>query len=91
MGRVRDPSSAGQSMTHVSFWGAYNSVMGGWKDLGCKQIKKCKQAKNLNVIFLLIICNFCVHDVCACICVCLSVFVCLFVHQCGCTVISELW
>ena len=37
MGRVRDPSSAGQSMTHVSFWGAYNSVMGGWKDLGCKQ------------------------------------------------------
>ena len=36
VGRVRDSSSAGQSMTYVSFWGAYNSVVGGWEDLGCK-------------------------------------------------------
>ena len=36
VGRVRDSSSAGQSMTYVSFLGAYNSVVGGWEDLGCK-------------------------------------------------------
>ena len=36
MGRVRDSSSAGQSMTYVSFLGAYNSVVGGREDLGCK-------------------------------------------------------
>ena len=36
LGRVRDSSSAGQSMKYVSFWGAYNSVVGGWEDLGCK-------------------------------------------------------
>ena len=36
MGRVRDSSSAGQSMTYVSFWGAYNSVVGGLEDLGIK-------------------------------------------------------
>ena len=35
-GRVRYSSSAGQSMTYVSFLGAYNSVVGGWEDLGCK-------------------------------------------------------
>ena len=38
VGRVRDSSSAGQSMTYVSFLGAYNSVVvvGGWEDLGCE-------------------------------------------------------
>ena len=35
VGRVRG-SSAGQNMTYVSFLGAYNSVVGGWEDLGCK-------------------------------------------------------
>ena len=34
--RVRDSSSAGHSMTSVSFLGAYNSVVEWWKDLGCK-------------------------------------------------------
>ena len=36
VGRLRDLSSAGQSMTYFSFWGSYNSVVGGWEDLGCK-------------------------------------------------------
>ena len=33
--RVKDSSSAGQSMTYASFLGAYNSFVGGWEDLGC--------------------------------------------------------
>ena len=36
VGRVRDSSSAGQNMTNVPFWEVYNSVVGGWEDLGCK-------------------------------------------------------
>ena len=33
--RVKDSSSAGQSMTYASFLGAYNIFVGGWEDLGC--------------------------------------------------------
>ena len=36
VGRVRDSSSAGQSMTYVSVLGAYNNFVGGWEDFGCK-------------------------------------------------------
>ena len=33
MGRVRDSSSAGHSMTYVSISEAYNSFVGGWESL----------------------------------------------------------
>ena len=33
VGRVRDSSSAGHSMTYVL--GAFNSFVGGWVDFGC--------------------------------------------------------
>ena len=33
MGRVRNSSSAGQSMTYVSILEAYNSFVGGWESL----------------------------------------------------------
>ena len=36
VGRVRDSSSAGQSMTCVSILEAYSSFAGGWEDFGCK-------------------------------------------------------
>ena len=35
VGRVRDSSPAGQSMTYVSVLGAYNSFVGEWVDFGC--------------------------------------------------------
>ena len=35
VGRVRNSSSAGQSMTQVFVLGAYNSFVGGWVDFGC--------------------------------------------------------
>ena len=88
VGRVRDSSSAGQTMTYVSFWGACNSVVGGWEDLGCKEeiLYYCIYPE---CNFLLMISNFYVFHVCACICVCLCVFVCAPMH--GFTVICELW
>ena len=35
VGRVRDSSSAGQSMTYFSILGAYYSFVGGWVNFGC--------------------------------------------------------
>ena len=35
VGRVRDSSSTGQSMTYVSVLGVYNSFVGGWVDFRC--------------------------------------------------------
>ena len=77
MGRVRNSSCAGQSMNYVSVLGAFNSFVGGWVDFGCNVIYYCIYPK---CIFLLIICNF--YMFFTFFLVYVSVFVCLFVHQC---------
>ena len=35
VGRGRSSSSAGESMTYISVFGAFNSFVRGWVDFGC--------------------------------------------------------
>ena len=88
VGRLRDSSSAGQSMTYVSFLGL---IIVLWEDGRILNVSKqsCIIVYIPNLCFLLIICNFYVFFMFLLVCVCLCVFVCAPMHDC--TVICELW
>ena len=80
VGRMKDSSSAGQSMTYISVLEAYICFRGGWEVLGVskKSVFIILYYCIIPNIFSLIFCSFYVFLPFAFVYV--SVFVCLFVH-----------